>query len=710
MTIGAMTFDNSMIYAYSQQAVLVEGCSATNRGTSRGGMTVKLSIWIATVIMSLWTFEAPAFESANEMADGQSQSGLVAVSDYFVEFPVVLSASRLKQSISQAPAAVTVIDREMIVASGARRIEELLRLVPGFYIGYTNGSSPIVAYHGLSDAFAKRMQVLIDGVSIYSPLWGGVEWAELPLTLADIDRIEVVRGPNAVSYGANAFLAVINIITRDPATESPQSVDANFGGNGIRDMAVRLARQGDDWRYRVSAGQRYDDGFTFRPDSSKITIAGLRAHYRLNPQDELAFQIRSSRGNETQGYYNTAIDDSGVQRPRDVNQNTIQVRWTRAQSADDEFWLQANHQSHSLREMASVYLLISGLPPIPYSFTFDYDLTRDDVEFQKTGRFNDALRWVWGGQWRADSAHSRSFFYRNDWLDNQLTRLFGNVEWQPVEQLTINGGVMVERNSMTSTSASPRLAANWFVAPGHSLRFAVSRANRAPTLFEDHTNQTYDLPPLLSSYASGVPAKITYLSSGSLKDERILSREIGYVAEIPQWKLQGDIRFFRDHIDSLIYSATTKPVVALFNRTAADYFNSARDVHEHGHEFSLRWQPWSGAQLNVSSAYTRIDSEMADTTQSVPAHTHSLLFQQAMPQQTMFSAAWYKVATMRWQSAPSSIPAYNTIDLRLAKQLRWDVMRAEVSLVTRNVLGAYRDYNLNNYQRRISYLQLNLEY
>jgi iron complex outermembrane receptor protein len=132
---------------------------------------------------------------------------------YFSDIPIVLTATRLAQPATEAPAAITVIDREMIKASGAREIADLLRLAPGFVVSHENGYTPIVMYHGLSDEYARRMQVLIDGRSVYAPSGGGVEWTNLPLTVDDIERIEVIRGPNAASYGSNSFLSIINIIT-----------------------------------------------------------------------------------------------------------------------------------------------------------------------------------------------------------------------------------------------------------------------------------------------------------------------------------------------------------------------------------------------------------------------------------------------------------------------------------------------------------------
>ena len=99
----------------------------------------------------------------------------VSEKDFLSEMPVVLSASRLNQPIDEAPSAMTVIDREMIRASGYRNIADIFRLVPGFYVSYFNGHQPVVSYHGMSDQYSRRMQVLIDGRSVYMPPSGGVD-------------------------------------------------------------------------------------------------------------------------------------------------------------------------------------------------------------------------------------------------------------------------------------------------------------------------------------------------------------------------------------------------------------------------------------------------------------------------------------------------------------------------------------------------------
>ncbi len=138
--------------------------------------------------------------------------------DYFQELPVVLSVSRLAQPLNEVPGAVTVLDRELIRRSGARDVAEVLRLVPGFLLTYRNGATPQAVYHSGMDTYGARMQVYVDGRSVYSSfLLGDTKTGLRGLIIEEIERIEVLRGSNSASYGANAFLGVVNIVTRNAA-------------------------------------------------------------------------------------------------------------------------------------------------------------------------------------------------------------------------------------------------------------------------------------------------------------------------------------------------------------------------------------------------------------------------------------------------------------------------------------------------------------
>lgn len=641
---------------------------------------------------------------------------------YFEEMPVVLSVSRLNQSVLEAPAAVTIIDREMIDASGARRVVDVLRLVPGFFVGYLNGNTAVASYHGLSDVYSKRMQVLIDGVSIYSPLLGWVDWAELPLALEDIERIEVVRGPNSVTYGANAFLATINIITRNPVSQPGSEVVARMGGNGIRDLVARHVVHAKDLHYSLTLGQRNDHGYEALPDSSQFSFFNFHSRYQLAPEDELMFELRGSGGRAQQGqayvrnFYaiNTSLAyvKGDPPRQRKSARESAQVRWTHAVDGDNEFWLQIHHQQQRSHEDSYVPLPLPlpGGIMWPYSYDSNYETTRDAVEFQHTRKFETPLRLVWGGELRQDWARSHAYMETDTPRKNRIARLFGNLEYRPVESLALHGGAMLENNSISGHALSPRLAATWLFAPNQSLRVGISRANRMPTINEEYGSLVFKSPADLSWFSQGKPLAILSMSSGGLQSERILSREIGYVGEIPEWHLSGDIRYFNDQVDRMILLSPTHPVVTVTNNMAWDYVNSTATARLHGLEASMRWRPWKGAQLQLTAASTRIDSDIADSAQSDPSPLFSLLYTQELPSELKFSAAYYRVGAMKWQSAPDMLSGYNTLDLRLSRQFHIGGQTLDVAVVTRNALGGYASYRQDLYDRRVSFIQLNWAY
>lgn len=218
--------------------------------------TAQLFLLLAFIVL---TISSVNFSSAYAMKPASDVS--LSEEDFLAEIPMVLTATRLAQPITEAPAAITIIDREMIRASGAREIADLFRMVPGFVVNHDSGHTPIVSYHGLSNEYVARMQVLIDGRSVYSPVYGGADWTNLPLAIDDIERVEVIRGPNSASYGSNSFLSVINIITQHAAETTGTFVRGTRGSNGVKDIYARYGNTTGDLDYRVTAGINNENGF-----------------------------------------------------------------------------------------------------------------------------------------------------------------------------------------------------------------------------------------------------------------------------------------------------------------------------------------------------------------------------------------------------------------------------------------------------------------
>lgn len=296
------------------------------------------------------------------------------------ELPTVLSATRLNQSLFDVPAAVTIIDRQMIEQSGVREIPEILRMVPGMVVGYESGSEAFVSYHGTSADLARRMQVLIDGRSIYQPLLASVDWIGLPLELADIERIEVIRGPNAASYGVNSFFAVVNIITRHPADVAGSKISYRRGENGIEDYHARFAQKAGKMDWRLSVAGRADGGFVDNhrkneidfTDSKNTDSIYSRAVWAMDDNSSLEFALGRATMEAQQQYRNTSYF---LRVPEVEKENRyVSLAWDTDLSERHQLRVQTNYSRFSRDEPWLV-----GIPPVVFDQSLGqlYKINRD---------------------------------------------------------------------------------------------------------------------------------------------------------------------------------------------------------------------------------------------------------------------------------------------------------------------------------------------
>ncbi|CAB1368073.1 TonB-dependent receptor plug domain-containing protein [Denitratisoma oestradiolicum] len=623
------------------------------------------------------------------------------------DFPVVLTASRMKQSQLRAPSAVTVIDRAMIEKSGARQIADLMRFVPGAVVGYNDGNWPVVSLRGMSGVYVSALQVLLDGVSVYTPLWGGMQWADLPIGLDDVERIEVIRGPNAALFGPNAFSGVINIITREPAADRGSRISGNMGQGGTADIAYSHGGSAADWTYRASIGQRATNGYTSRPDSQRLSYANLRAEYRIDGSNALQLTSRLSNVEKDVGDYRIKGDamEPHTEYGRGMD---FQMRWTRAESADNEFWLQYYHQQFrrmnhvgvDLRDTFSLPHVGPFANPLPYLIDIDFENQRDGVEFQQTLRLSQDLRSVWGLESRRDSVVSSRLMATRSEKTGLLTRGFASLEWQMDPQWTLHTAAMVERNTLASTAWSPKVALTYEPVSGHVLRASVSRAQRTPTMLEKYANYYYDVPMF---------GRIQYRqSTGVVDSESAVSQELGYAFEYTPAHLTLDMRWFRDRYRGLT-GMVNKDIV------------NQDDVDVEGGDLTLRWEPMDGTRLRLAYAGNQVKSTDLGGAYSisVPSNTLSMFWDQTLPQTMDFSLNYQRVSKMFWLDAGQKkriMPAIDYLNLRLAKRLNLGPNRAELAWVMQNALGHHREYYLgilgtpDNIPTRTSFIHFSLEY
>ncbi len=617
------------------------------------------------------------------MTFGAAVHAEISEMDYFEDVPIVLSASRLSQPLNDAPASVTVIDQDMIRASGFRDIPDLLRLVPGFSVAYTRNNTWAVGYHGVADAFSRRFQVLVDGRSIYSAAFGTVLWSELPLSIDDIERIEVVRGPNAATFGANSFFAVINIVSKDPAQTPGLFVSQQLGEQGMAGSTVRYGKVQGDLRYRLTLSSQSRD--RFEKDDPRTSLADKlfeetqtyfvngRFDYHVSGRDELTAQFGVTQGDWQAGRLSSPLEP----RQQDVQASYAQIKFRRVNGPDDEWLLHFYHSRNQQHAPASA-------PVGPFIVNGDADIlqTRTSLELQANNRLNAVLRAAWGAEIREETLKSPLYINSRQTLHGVLSRAYANLEWRARSDLLLQGGAMIENHYFTGTHISPRVAVNYELIPDHTLRFNLSQAYRTPTFFEQRGNYVYYT-------TTGVPlTTLTVPANNDLAPERVLSREIAYIGQYKPWQMQWDIKLFRDQIDDYL---STQGNPAQF-RNVGGFRVQGADAH-------LSWQPVRALRLSAQYARVFIEAENTvdrDLRESAPRNNFSLLASYDFSHGWQTSVGVYRSGRMKWLSDGDITQAYTRWDARVARRWKWQGHEVEAAVVGQNLGADYEEFRVEN--------------
>lgn len=619
----------------------------------------------------------------------------VSEKDFLGDMPIVLSVSRLPQRLDETPGAVTILDRNMIRLSGARDVADLLRLVPGFQTSTSfESGAPLASYHGGFDAFSARMQVLVDGRSVYSPYFlGGTGRGLQTVALEDIERIEVLRGSNSAAYGARAMLGVVNIVTRHTQDTLGLQAALTRGENAINDSQARIGWGKEDASYRLMLDRRADAGLTGSNGHNQISRVNFRADLRGPANDDI--QLRAG-GLEIESGNGYSYKDANPLRDNFSSSAYAQLDWRRSLGADEDLAIGFSHTEESARDNFSY-------APIP-AILIDYGgrASNDTVSVQHTFRHNSALRVVWGGEVRREQVVSKPLYNTDSAFVTEFSRLFANAEWRLGRDLVLNAGSMFEHSSVSGDSLAPRLMLNWHVAEGQTLRAGVSQANRPPSTFEKFGNVRYVL--------NGVLLQATTVSRGNVQPESVLAREIGYLGDFPKLGASLDVRAFHEQVSGFVRSRqyALPPHTALLSDVASDFINS-EDLTIHGVEFQLKWRPWRDGQFIFNQAYVDIQSLDHDTSWAAPKLASSLTFFQKLPGNLDLSLMHQDNSTASPQGSTGDPVAMTRTDLRLGLPLRFGTNRGELALVVQNLGVPYPDLDKNFQFQRRAFVTLRVE-
>lgn len=637
--------------------------------------------------------------------------------DYLGEVPQVLTIARLRQAASDTPSASTVIDRETIRAAGIIDLPEVFRLVPGFYVGTNAGfiqnTNHVVSYHGLTDAYSRSMQVMIDGRSIYQPLYGGVQWSEIPITINDIERIEVTRGPNAASYGANAFLGTINIITQIPTGNTANRVSVNHG-NGRNEAFYHRSGKLDNLNYHISAGYREDDGLSNRADFKRTNLMNARANLKLSDIHDVDFQLGYAEGKREEG---DTEPDAFIFMPRThgISNHFELIKWNMHLSPKYDFYVQAFHTRDNSDDVVTTSILPAPVSPSVQSFRNPYEFDRYDIETQLSAVLSDDFQYTVGASIRRDKLYSPFWIGSNRVQNFDLKRFFAQAQYDIHSKLTLNGGFMSEDNDFTNTDFSPRVSMNIHVTPNQTIRVGYSEAFRTPSYLEEKFRGGILL-------TTTIPQSILlqrFFNEGDLKPEKIQSREIGYVAK---WaNIAVDAKFFNDTISNYINEVDNNDFVApagtiLVGGDVGTFRNQGSlDIQGFETQIHLMFSPDTKLMVNYAHlknfpnnvASNRIDDVMDAT----PRDISSFLLTHRFNSDWDASFSGYYNSPVRALGDGNPVDSNHRFDARIAKRFRWNACDGEVSLNVQNLTDRHEkefaDYNV---LRRRAFVNVRLDF
>lgn len=639
----------------------------------------------------------------------------VSEKDFLDELPVVLSVTRLAQPLNETPGAVTVIDADMIRRSGAREVAELLRLVPGFLVTRRNGGNTVAGYHSSLDIYGARMQVYVDGRSVYSSFYFGDTHRGLAaVDLADVQRIEVLRGSNSAAFGSNAFLGVVNIITRAPADTHGVSVSVARGDRGIDDNYVRLGWGTESAEMRLSASRRITTGYETLYDDSRRSQLQFRGDFRVSSADDVSVNLGVATEAFGEGFPRMAcsippgvpaICDTNKERTDQWRNGFAHFAWSRTLSETSLLKVaggidQELYQSGFLAEQFPAALPIVISAPID----FGGRALRQNLEVQRTDVWSRDLRTVFGVEVLREEVRAPFLFSSDASISNHQLRAFGGIEWRPGADWIINTGGLAERHSMAGSTFAPRLAVNYHLHPEHTLRAVTTQSFRTPSIYMfrglaslQATSKLLAAPFTVLSRAALPYAAAT----GKVKPESVIANEIGYLGELHRFGLKIDVRGFTERINKRIWI------------TAQDAVNfPGPDLH--GVEYQLDWSPADGTRVVFGEAQLREEAGRAGVSNiehvEAPHRTGSLALYQKLPHGFDLSLITHYATAYQWAGSSQVLDGTRQLDARLAYAFRAGATRGEAAVVVQSLGGSHMEYLRTQSFGRRAFATLRLDF
>jgi iron complex outermembrane receptor protein len=594
----------------------------------------------------------------------------------------VTSVSKKEQKISQAAAAIFVITPADITRSGATTIPDLLRMVPGLEVAQINSNTWAITARGFNHELADKLLVMIDGRSVYTMTFGGVNWETQDVPLEDIARIEVIRGPGGTMWGANAVNGVINIITKKAGETSGALISAGGGNQALAFGTAQYGgKAGANFDYRVFA--KYQD-FGQTPsidqgdllgDGWHLLHGGFRLDGKLSQEDSLTVQGDIYRGREGAEITHTSLDppeNTDVVRTAILSGGNVLGRWDHIFANGSESSLQLYFDNNKR----------DGPQALEDRNTIDFD-------FHHRMHIGPRNELVWGVGYRRSSDHTVGTIDQAYIPADLAVQIFNGFVQDEItlrpDRLILTVGAKLEHDTFAGFDADPSLRIAWVLNSRNTIWAASSRASRTPSRVD--TGAFIALAAFPGD--NGVAQEVVLLGNPQQKAEHVISNELGYRTQATR-NLSIDVAAFFNVYNNL---RTREPGTPFLQSPELwvipiTWGNKMHGTTE-GIEISSEWKINNHWRLSPGLTFLQMhldpDATSLDTS-SAPEIEGSNPHYQAQLRSTLDlrrNLSWdvnlYYVDRLTAQG----IPSYERLD----SQLRWRVNeRLQLDLVGQNLL------------------------
>ena len=473
--------------------------------------------WLALVTMGCCLPTSVWAQKSNEDLTTQSLADLMNIE--------VTSVSRKEQKLSQTAAAVFVISEDDIRRSSATSIPGLLRMVPGLQVAQIDASTWAISARGFNGQYSNKLLVLIDGRTVYSPLFAGVFWDTKDVPLESIERIEVIRGPGATVWGANAVNGVINITTK-AASDTQGKMLVTVGGDPHLGLGVAQygSRFGKSSYYRLSIDGFVNNHFLNANGSSgKDDWHLLNGTFRLDTSPSTKNTITVQGGGHNGSAEEAAIDVISITPP---------VNGTLPVEDDLSGWNVLSRWNHTFSPRSDTSLQAFFSRGNRDNSTYNLALNTFSLEFENHLHWGQHQDIVWGAGYRLDSDRTASGLHYSFVPTSLTTQLFSSFVQDEValasDRIHVSFGTKVEHNYFTGFGLQPSARISLKLTERGMVWAAISQAERTPARTDTALQFNFEVLP----GQNGMSILLTLFGNPKFKNENLHAAEIGGRAQI----------------------------------------------------------------------------------------------------------------------------------------------------------------------------------